>query len=180
VAPWWAANSKEADNSGLDGLARALQKWSTSRSGRRAGAALGFAKFTATRCWARSVRFTTGAIRVAADGHHVTLSRLGSICTRGSTRTLARRWAAGAAGIVSATVGVAGGRWQCAVEVMVAAKTRPGNAGRSPHRLGVDAGVKDLLVVATSDGVAVAGIAAPKPLIWAQSWLPAARMAPRW
>jgi putative transposase len=62
VAPWWATNSKEADNSGLDGLARALQKWSTSRSGRRAGAALGFAKFTATRCWARSVRFTTGAI----------------------------------------------------------------------------------------------------------------------
>jgi putative transposase len=36
VAPWWQANSKEAYNSGLDGLARALQNWSTSRSGERA------------------------------------------------------------------------------------------------------------------------------------------------
>ena len=34
VAPWWKANSKEAYNSGLDGLARALENWSTSRSGR--------------------------------------------------------------------------------------------------------------------------------------------------
>jgi putative transposase len=30
VAPWWQANSKEAYNSGLDGLARALANWSTS------------------------------------------------------------------------------------------------------------------------------------------------------
>ena len=42
VAPWWQANSKEAYNSGLDGLARALENWSTSRSGERAGAAVGF------------------------------------------------------------------------------------------------------------------------------------------
>ena len=42
VAPWWQANSKEAYNSGLDGLARALANWSTSRSGERAGAAVGF------------------------------------------------------------------------------------------------------------------------------------------
>ena len=31
VAPWWEANSKEAYNWGLDGLARALHNWSTSR-----------------------------------------------------------------------------------------------------------------------------------------------------
>ncbi len=42
VAPWWQANSKEAYNSGLDGLARALTNWSASRSGERAGAAVGF------------------------------------------------------------------------------------------------------------------------------------------
>ena len=28
VAPWWPENSKEAYNSGLDALARALQNWS--------------------------------------------------------------------------------------------------------------------------------------------------------
>jgi putative transposase len=40
LAPWWAQNSKEAYNSGLDALARGLQQYSAARSGRqrRAGA----------------------------------------------------------------------------------------------------------------------------------------------
>jgi putative transposase len=64
VAPWWQANSKEAYNTGLDGLARALQNWSTSRSGERASAAVGFPKFKTRHRRARSVRFITGVIRV--------------------------------------------------------------------------------------------------------------------
>ena len=39
LAPWWAENSKEAYNSGLDALARGLEAWSMSRKGERAGAA---------------------------------------------------------------------------------------------------------------------------------------------
>jgi len=42
VAPWWAENSKEAYNSGLDALARALKNWSYSRSGLRKGRSVGF------------------------------------------------------------------------------------------------------------------------------------------
>jgi putative transposase len=42
AAPWWAQNSKEAYNSGLDALARALRNWSDSRSGRRKGRPVGF------------------------------------------------------------------------------------------------------------------------------------------
>jgi putative transposase len=42
VAPWWAENSKEAYNSGLDALARALKNWSDARSGRRRGRQVGF------------------------------------------------------------------------------------------------------------------------------------------
>jgi putative transposase len=58
----------------------------------------------------------------------------------------------------------------------VAAKTRPAHAHRSPHRVvGVDVGVKDLLVVATADGVEVGRVAAPKPLTRAQSRLRAAQ-----
>ena len=51
VAPWWQANSKEAYNSGLDGLARdrALANWSTSRSGERAGAPVGFPRLKSKR-----------------------------------------------------------------------------------------------------------------------------------
>ena len=176
VAPWWEANSKEAYNSGLDALARALQNWSTSRSGERAGAAVGFPRFKTRHRGARSVRFTTGAIRIEPDRHHVTLPRLGTIRTHESTRKLARRLRAGTARILSATVRFTGGRWQCAFQVIVAGKTRPAHAGRSHHRVvGVDVGVKDLLVVATADGVEVDRIAAPKPLTRAQSRLRAAQ-----
>jgi putative transposase len=176
VAPWWEANSKEAYNSGLDGLARALENWSTSRSGERAGAAVGFPKFKSKHRCARSVRFTTGAIRVEPDRHHVALPRLGTIRTHESTRKLARRLQAGTARILSATVSLSGGRWQCAFQVIVAGKTRPAHARRSPHPVvGVDIGVRDLLVVATADGVEVGRVAAPKPLTRARSRLRAAQ-----
>jgi putative transposase len=176
VAPWWQANSKEAYNSGLDGLARALENWSTSRSGLRAGAAVGFPCFKSKHRWVRSVRFTTGAIRVEPDRQHVVLPRIGRIRTHESTRKLVRRLEAGTARILSATVSFTGGRWQCAFQVILAGKTRPAHARRSEHPVvGVDVGVKDLLVVATADGMEVARIAAPKPLTRAQSRLRAAQ-----
>ena len=109
VAPWWQANSKEAYNSGLDGLSRALENWSTSRSGARAGAPVGFPRFKTRHRSARSVRFTTGAIRVEPDRHHVVLPRIGRVRTHESTRKLARRLQAGTARILSATVSFTGG-----------------------------------------------------------------------
>jgi putative transposase len=96
AAPWWAENSKEAYNTGLDALARGLGAWSESGKGERAGAAAGFPVFKSARS-RRSVRFTTGSIRVEADRHHVTLPRLGRIRTHESTRKLARRIGAGTA-----------------------------------------------------------------------------------
>ncbi|GAB3331660.1 hypothetical protein RMN56_22585 [Micromonospora halotolerans] len=42
VAPWWQDYSKEAFNTGLDALARALKNWSHSRSATRAGRPVGF------------------------------------------------------------------------------------------------------------------------------------------
>jgi putative transposase len=176
VAPWWQANSKEAYNSGLDGLARALENWSTSRRGERAGAAVGFPKFKTKQNSPRSVRFTTGAIRVEPDRHHVVLPRIGRIRTHESTRKLARRLEEGRARILSATVSVVAGRWVCAFQVIVEGKTRPEHARRSEHSVvGVDVGVKDLLVVASPDGTEVCRVDAPKPLARAQSRLRAAQ-----
>jgi transposase len=40
VAPWWNECSKEAFNTGLDRLARALKKWDDSRKGNRKGKAV--------------------------------------------------------------------------------------------------------------------------------------------
>ena len=173
-APWWAENSKEAYNTGLDGLARGLGAWSSSRRGQRAGRAVGFPRFKTSRA-PRSVRFTTGVIRIEPDRRHVTLPRLGAVRTHESTRKLARRIEAGTARILSATVRQdSAGRWYCALQTFVAAKARPAHARRSEHSVvGVDVGVKadSLLVIATPEGIEVDRIAAPKSLRAAQSRL---------
>jgi putative transposase len=131
-----------------------------------------FPRFKSKHRSARSVRFTTGAIGVEPDRHHVLLPRIGRIHTHESTGKLARRQAAGTARILSATVSYQAGRWWCAFQVLVADKVRPAHAGRSPHRVvGVDIGVGDLLVVATPEGVELDRIPAPRPLMDAQNRL---------
>ncbi|MGB7163354.1 MAG: IS607 family element RNA-guided endonuclease TnpB, partial [Mycobacterium sp.] len=174
--PWWAENSKEAYASGCQSLANALENWSQSRKGRRNGPRMGFPRFRSKRRSAKKLTFTTGALRVEPDRHHVVLPRIGRVRTHESTRKLARRLEAGTARILSATVRFIGGRWQCAFQVIVEGKTRPAHVRPSEHPVvGVDVGVKDLLVVATSDGIEVARIAAPRPLARAQSRLRAAQ-----
>src|SRR6266568_7399715 len=155
VAPWWAQNSKESYNSGLDGLARGLDAWRKSRTGERAGAQIGFPRFKVKHRVVSSVRFTTGVIRVEPDRHHVTLPVLGSIHTFESTRKLARRIEAGTARILSATIKCEGGRWYCAFAVIIEGK-QPRHTRRSEYPVvGVDVGVKDLLVVAAPDGTEI-------------------------
>lgn len=60
VAPWWAVNSKEAYNAGLDALARALKGFFDARSGKRRGGRLGWPRFR-KRGGRRSFRVTTRA-----------------------------------------------------------------------------------------------------------------------
>jgi putative transposase len=175
AAPWWAENSKEAYNTGLDFLARALDAWSKSRNGQRAGAPVGFPRFH-TRHDRASVRFTTGTIRVEADRHHVTLPRLGTIRTHEPTRKLARRIEAGTGRILSATVTRdSSGRWHVAFQVLVRRSMgRPAHVGAPKHPVvGLDVGVKagSLLVAATSDGVEAGRVPAPKSLTAAQARL---------
>ena len=63
VAPWWAECSKEAFNTGLDALARALKNWNTSCTGKRKGKPVGFPRFRSRHKTRPSIRFTTGAFR---------------------------------------------------------------------------------------------------------------------
>jgi len=174
VAPWWAENSKEAYNTGLDSLARSLEAWSKSRTGQRAGASVGFPRFHPRRDRA-SVRFTTGTIRVEADRHHVTLPRLGTIRTHESTRKLARRVEAGTARILSATATRdAAGRWFVSFQTLVQrTTTRPAHVGIRHPVVGVDLGVKadSLLVAGTPDGIEIERVPAPKSLAAAQARL---------
>jgi putative transposase len=168
-APWWGENSKEAYNTGLDSLARSLDAWSKSRKGQRAGSGIGFPRFHSRRDRA-SVRFTTGTIRVEVDRHHVTLPRLGTIRTHESTRKLARRVEAGTARVLSATVTRdAAGRWHVSFQTLVQrSSARAAHVAVRHRAVGVDVGVKDLLVVATPDGTEVERVPAPKSLAAAQ------------
>jgi putative transposase len=121
------------------------------------------------------VRFTTGAIRVERDRHHVTLPRLGKLRTHESTRKLARRVEAGTARVLSATLSEdSSGRWHVAFQALVRRSAGvPAHAGAGAPVVGVDAGVKagSLLVVATPDGREIKRVPAPKSLTAAQGRL---------
>jgi IS605 OrfB family transposase len=149
VAPWWTECSKEAFNTGLDSLARGLQHWSESRTGRRAGRRVGFPRFRSRRRTTPSVRFTTGTIRVEPDRMHVVLPRLGRLKFHESARKLARRLDNGTARIMSATVRRDGGRWHVAFTVEVQrADPVPCCPGST---VGVDVGIKHLAVLSSGE-----------------------------
>jgi putative transposase len=149
VAPWWAESSKEAYNSGLDALARALEGWSRSRRGQRKGPRVGFPRFH-KRGGGRSFRVTTGSFGVV-DGRHVRLPHIGVIRTKEPTAKLIAHLDASTARVLSATVSEVVGRWYvsfgCEVE---RAQTAPPQRGAV---VGVDVGVRSLAVLSTGEVV---------------------------
>jgi IS605 OrfB family transposase len=152
VAPWWQECSKEAYNTGLDALARALKNWAGSRTGKRAGRPVGFPRFKSKRRSTPTVRFTTGTLRVEPDRKHVVLPRLGRLKLHESARKLARRLEAGTARILSATVRRDNDRWYvslcCEVDRVERVPSQPGST------VGIDVGVKHLAVLSTGELVA--------------------------
>ena len=147
VAPWWAENSKEAYNSGLDALARALRNWSDSRNGRRKGRTVGFPRRKKKGRARDACRFTTGPLRVLPDRKHVQLPRIGVVKTHESTRKLARRLEQGTARILAATISRRADRWFVAFTVKVQ-RAIPASNGK-PSIVGVDVGIRHLAVLST-------------------------------
>jgi putative transposase len=145
--PWWTENSKEAYNSGLDGLARALRNWTDSRKGRRKGRPMGFPTWKKKGRARDSCRFTTGQIKVLADRKHVQLARLGVLKTHESTRKLARRVEQGTARILAARVTRTADRWFVSFDVEVERAIPPANGKTSV--VGVDVGIRHLAVLST-------------------------------
>jgi putative transposase len=146
VAPWWEENSKEAYSSGLDSLARAFKNYWDSSNGRRKGARVGFPRFKKRGRAPDTCRFTTGAIRVEPDRHHVTLPRLGKVRTHVSTRQLARRVEQHSARIRSATISRRAHRWFVSFSVELQREV-PAINGKASI-VGVDVGVRYLAVAA--------------------------------
>ena len=169
VAPWWAQNSKEAYASGCQAVASALDNWAKSRNGTRNGPRMGFPRFKTKHRAAKAFTFTTGTVRVEPDRRHVTLPRLGTVRTHESTRKLARRVEHRTARITRATVRFEHGRWFVAFTCLVQrAAARPAHVKASARVVGVDAGVRDLIVVATPGGTELERLPAPADLTKAQ------------
>ena len=131
----------------------ALSNWEASRKGSQLRAAEGFRRFKTKARAVKKFSFTTGAIRVEPDRHHITLPRLGAIKTYESTRKLARRLESGTARILRATVRLEQGRWVVSLTCLVARDVgRPAHVKPGAAVVGLDAGVKDLIVVADPVG----------------------------
>ena len=149
VAPWWEECSKEAFNTGLDALARALKNWADSRKGARKGRPVGFPRFRSKHKARPSIRFTTGAIR--CETRHAILPRLGRVKLHEDATGLAVKVAAGAARVLSATVRYERGRWfvSFAVDTKVS-RPAPSDPGAI---VGLDLGIKTLAVVSTGEQI---------------------------
>ena len=149
VAPWWGDCSKEAFNTGLDQLARALKNWNDSRKGNRKGRAVGFPRFKSRRKARPSIRFTTGALR--CEVRHAVLPRIGRVKLHEDGARLADLVATGSARVVSVALRYERGRWFAAFTVDTEV-TRP--AASDPDAVvGVDLGVKTLAVLSTGEQI---------------------------
>ncbi|MER7842309.1 IS607 family element RNA-guided endonuclease TnpB, partial [Streptomyces sp. NPDC096040] len=149
-AEWWEENSKEAYSTGLANASSAFDNYSKSKRGQRKGKRAGMPRFKSKRKARLSCRFTTGVIRVDADGRHVTLPRLGTIRVHEPTVKLLDRVQAGTARLLSATVRHECGRWFVSFQVEV--KRDIARVARPDVAVGIDLGVKTLAVMADSTG----------------------------
>ncbi len=149
VAPWWAECSKEAFNTGLDALARALKNWGESRKGKRKGKPVAFPRFKSKHKARPSIRFTTGAIR--CETRHAILPRIGRVKLHEDATGLVADVESGRSRVLSATARYERGRWFVSftvdTEVSRPAPSDPGAV------VGVDLGIKTLAVL--SDGTEI-------------------------
>lgn len=164
VAPWWADNSKEAYADGCARLAAALTNWSKARKSIRDDRA-GFPQ-PSSRRGRQSVTFTTN-FRVAGS-HHVILPKLGRLKTFENTAKLASRIDAGTSRASRATLAFERGRWFVSFTVHEHIDDQHAKPHVVTSPVGIDLGVKDLLVVADSNGAELERVRAPRHLAEAQ------------
>jgi len=151
VAPWWAANSKEAYSSGLADLARALDNWKASKNGKRNGRSVGFPKFKSGRRDPGRVRFTTGAMRLEPDRRTIVLPVIGGLRCKENTRRVQRHLASGRAHILNMTLSERWGRLFVSINYALRTPTSPRTVAIPAVTAGMDLGVRTLTTVATID-----------------------------
>jgi putative transposase len=150
VAPWWAANSKEAASSGLANLASAFEAFWNSKNGVREGPPVRFPRFKNRRRRRESFRYSTGRFGVSGRTR-VQLPRIGHVRTHEPTGKLLGKIAAGQTRVLSATVSRESGRWHCS---LCCEAQRDDLTPAQPEAVvGVDVGVRHLAVLSTGEQV---------------------------
>lgn len=149
AAPWWGECSKEAFNTGLDQLARALKNWGDSRKGKRKGKPAGFPRFKSRRNARPAIRFTTGAFR--CEARHAVLPRIGHVKLHEPGARLADLVAAGTVRVLGVSVRFDRGRWFAAFTVEQDI-SRPAPADPDAV-VGVDLGIKTLAMLSTGEAI---------------------------
>jgi putative transposase len=153
VAPWWAANSKEAYSSGLADLAQGLANWSASKNGKRKGPTVGFPRFKSARRDAARVRFTTGTMRVEDDRRTITVPVIGELRSKENTRRVQRHLATANARILNMTLSQRWGRLFVSIGYALRTPTTARTVTQPSVVAGVDLGIRTLATVATMDTV---------------------------
>ncbi|MFC8797358.1 RNA-guided endonuclease InsQ/TnpB family protein [Promicromonospora sp. NPDC057138] len=175
---WRGEVSAQVSEEAAVDLSRGLAAWTDSRAGKRKGRVIRHPRFKKKNHAGGSFRMrnkTTGghaSIRVGTGGRprSMTLPRIGSIQVREDTRRLRRMISTGRARILQATVTRGARRWWISVTVEAA---DPHPAVQHPARdpdadatgsVGVDRGLRDLVVAGTRDGTETLRVQAPKIL----------------
>jgi putative transposase len=153
--------SKEAYAPGIADLVVGLHNWSDAEAGRRKGARVGFPRYKARHRDPGRVRFTTGAMRLEPDRHHLTLSVIGKLRSKENTRRLERLIVNGRGHILSMTLSQRGDRLVVAVQAIVA--QQPHRPAEPYGRCGVDLGIgPEWAIIAHHDGT-IERVAHPAP-----------------
>ncbi|WP_454854416.1 RNA-guided endonuclease TnpB family protein [Promicromonospora soli] len=179
---WRGEVSSQVSEEAAVDLGRGLDAWVESRSGKRKGRPIGHPRFKKKTHSAGSFRMrnkTAGgraSIRVGQDRpRSVTLPRIGSIRVREDTRRLRRMITNGRARILQATITRGTRRWWILVTVE-AADLHPAvqhpvrNPDDATGWVGVDRGLRALVVAGTRDGTETVRVQAPKILAAGLRW----------
>lgn len=143
---WWSRNSKEAYNTGLENLSRALRNHADSKHGKRRGKHIGFPRFKSRSRCVSSIHFTTGYRLVPDDSHAIRLPRIGRMHRM---ENVMRR--IGHAHVLRIIVTRSADRWYASIGIEH--ETSPIRARCKRTSVGIDMGVKNLATL--SDGTAI-------------------------
>lgn len=144
---WWADNSKEAYNGGLEALAKGLSNWAKSRKGVRKGCKVGFPKFKSKSKTAPRFRYTTGSFGLIQDDPKaLKLPRIGRVhCMENVTARV------GDGRVMRMTISQRAGRWYASLTIE--REDEPVTRTPKGSSVGVDLGVKTLATL--SDGTVI-------------------------